>query len=260
MSQPETGKAGGAMGSVASTFRVLEEVARRQPIGLRELARYLEMPKSTVHRCLVSLREVGWLYVVDPERARWGITSKPLAIGLAAAGHINLRDVADAHMEELRAATKETVHMSAREGDTLVLLVRKDGLQAIRTFIALGTKVPIHATSSGVAVMSRMSAEEVETVLDQSLEKYTDATPVSRETVLAEVGRARELGYAVNGSGWWRPEVGGISAAVVGGGGQPLAAVTISLPVNRLQVVDVAGFGQLVAETAGAISKDLQHL
>ena len=43
--QPESGK---VIESVLSTLRVLEVVAQRQPIGISELARVTEMPKSTV--------------------------------------------------------------------------------------------------------------------------------------------------------------------------------------------------------------------
>src|SRR5262245_60272422 len=102
--------------AVLSTFRVLEEVAQLQPVGVSELARSTGMPKSTVQRCLLTLQYVGWLRMVDPTRAKWGVTTKPLGIGLRAAGEEGLREAAQPFLDELRTVTSETVHLAVRDG------------------------------------------------------------------------------------------------------------------------------------------------
>ena len=43
------------MRSVRPTFQILDAVADNQPIGLSELARRLDLPKSTVQRNLATL-------------------------------------------------------------------------------------------------------------------------------------------------------------------------------------------------------------
>ena len=50
-----------ATNAVVSAFRVLEAVSTMQPVGLSDLARQVELPKSTVQRSLLTLAEVGWL-------------------------------------------------------------------------------------------------------------------------------------------------------------------------------------------------------
>ncbi|MFP3472194.1 helix-turn-helix domain-containing protein, partial [Micrococcus sp. SIMBA_144] len=47
--------------SVVNAFAVLEAVAEHQPVGLSETARLTGLPKTTVLRCLATLRETGWL-------------------------------------------------------------------------------------------------------------------------------------------------------------------------------------------------------
>ena len=49
------------MRNVLSTLRVLEEVATRQTVGVGELARVLNMPKSSVQRALHALNSAGWI-------------------------------------------------------------------------------------------------------------------------------------------------------------------------------------------------------
>ena len=57
--------------SVVTAFSVLERVAELQPVGLSELARAADLPKSTVHRCLQTLQEVGWVESSGGTSARW---------------------------------------------------------------------------------------------------------------------------------------------------------------------------------------------
>ncbi|URN01162.1 IclR family transcriptional regulator [Actinomadura madurae] len=254
MSEPEVGK---AMGSVLSTLRVLEEVAQRQPVGVSEIARVTEMPKSTVQRCLVTLRTAGWLRIVDTERSRWGVTSKPLGIGLTAAGEAGLRDVAGPYLESLRDTTNETIHFAVRDGNSLLILMRRDSGQAVRTYVEVGTRAPLHATSCGMAILAKMPPAEAEAALDGELKKYTDTTIVSRQALLEEVERTRARGYAVNDASWWRPDVCAIGAAVVNAAGKPIAALAVSVPSSRFYRQNETFYARHALDTAGRISKEL---
>lgn len=254
MSQPEYGK---AMASVLSTLRVLEEVAQRQPVGVSELARATEMPKSTVQRCLVTLRTAGWLRIVDTDRARWGVTSKPLGIGLRAAGEAGLRDAAGPHLETLRDATNETIHFAVRDGNSLRILMRRDSSQAVRTFVEVGTRAPLHATSCGMAILAKMTPDESEVALDGELKRYTDTTIVTKKALLDEVERTRERGYAVNDASWWRPDVCAIGAAIVNAAGKPVAALAVSVPSSRFYRQNEAFYAKQALDAAEKISKAL---
>ncbi|WP_233574023.1 IclR family transcriptional regulator [Amycolatopsis panacis] len=257
MAQSESNK---PVAAVLNTFRVLEEVARRQPIGVSELARATEMPKSSVQRCLMTLQHVGWLRMVDPERARWGVTTKPLGIGLRAAGEEGLREAAQPFLEELRDVTEETIHLTVCDGGSLIIIARRDSPQPVRTFVEIGTRAPIHATASGLAMMAHMGDDELDRVLGTDLQKYTRSTLVDRSGVLAEVERTRKRGYAVNDASMWRPDVSAIAAAVTTSSGRPIAAVAISIPSSRFDRKRFRFYGDHALETAAKISEAIQKL
>ncbi|GAA3525257.1 IclR family transcriptional regulator [Amycolatopsis ultiminotia] len=257
MTQSESNK---PVAAVLSTFRVLEEVARRQPVGVSELARATGMPKSSVQRCLVTLQHAGWLRMVDADRARWGVTTKPLGIGLRAAGEEGLREVAQPYLEELRDLTTETVHLSVCDGGSLVIIARRDSPQAVRTFVEIGTRAPIHATASGIAILAHLGEEELDRVLGTDLDRHTATTMVQRPEVLAEVTRTREQGYAVNESSWWRPDVSAVAAAVTASSGRPVAAVAISVPSSRFARENAAVYGKQALSTTAKISEAIQKL
>jgi DNA-binding IclR family transcriptional regulator len=254
MTQPESGK---SIAIVLNTLRILEEVAQRQPIGVSELSRVTQMPKSTVQRCLVTLGKAGWLRIVDPDHSRWGVTGKPLGIGLAAAGEAGLRDVAGPFIEELRDATNETIHLAVRDANSLLILLRRDSSQAVRTFVEVGTRAPLHATASGIAVLAKDSDDEVEAVLDGDLAKYTDTTLAAKEAVLDEIARTRARGYSVNDACWWRHGVCGVGAAIVSRSGKAVAGLVISIPSSRYFRQNEARYGEQAVATAEKISRAL---
>ncbi|MCW2691577.1 MAG: IclR family transcriptional regulator [Mycobacterium sp.] len=244
------------MQSVLSALRVLEEVAARQPAGVAELARALDMPKSSVHRALTTLREAGWVRSTGGELPRYLLTSRALTVGRSASAETGLREAALPEMQRLRDATDETIHLSLRESDDVVLIERVDCRQAVRTFNALGTHAPLHASASGKAVLALLPSEEIDRIIDLGLRGYTSATVVDEGALRMELADIRERGYATN-TGEWRPDVAAVGAAVCGDDGQPLGAINVSAPASRTTPDDLVRHGALLLRACAAVEQRL---
>lgn len=244
-----------SMNSVLSTLRVLEEVAMRQPIGVSELARVTQIPKSSVQRCLVTLQQAGWLRVVDREHARWGVTMKALAIGLRGAGEQDLRDLAAPVVEGLAAETDETVQLGLRDGEDYVIVATQDSTQVVRVFLEIGTRVPLRATSAGVAIMSRLEPADVDELLKHELREFAHSPVASSDELREEIKRTARRGYALNASGWFRPHVASIAAAITDTSGRPIAGLTLSIPQMRYDSAQEKALARLVVAGADEISK-----
>ncbi|AEA26271.1 transcriptional regulator, IclR family [Pseudonocardia dioxanivorans CB1190] len=245
----------GGIQSALSTLRVLEEVARRQPVGVSEIARATEMPKSSVQRCLVTLQQAGWLRVVDTTRARWGLTAKPVGIGLRAAGEGGLREAALPVMRELSKELNETVHLAVRDGDGLLIVARRDGTRTLRTYVELGTVAPLHGTASGLAILAGLPDAEIDDVVAAGLEAFTETTIVDGDALRAEIDATRARGFAVNVASWWRPHVAAVAAAITGPAGRPVAAFAVSIPSVRFDPDDVERIGGLAVQAADQVSE-----
>lgn len=241
--------------SALSTLRVLEVVAARQPVGVSELARLTDMPKSSVQRCLVTLQQAGWLRVVDPQRARWGLTAKPLSIGLRAAGEGDLREAALPVLRELARQTNETVHLAVRDANSLVIVARRDSTQSIRTYVELGTVAPLHGTASGLAILAKLDDAEVDAVVAAGLEAYTETTIVDPVALRAEIAETRRRGFAVNTASWWRPHVAAVASAIADPAGRPIAAFALSIPTVRFDPAMVPRYGALAVEAAARVTR-----
>jgi IclR family acetate operon transcriptional repressor len=247
------------MRNVLNTLRVLEEVAARQPIGVGELARVLDMPKSSVQRALVTLNTAGWIRPASGEVTRWVMTTKALAVGGRASGDLGLRDAAVPIMEELRRRTEETIHLTVPEEDKVVLIERLETAKPVRISMALGHALPLHASANGKAVLANSAAEAIRGLLADELPRYTDTTITDPDRLRAELAEIRTRGFALN-HGEWRSDVGSVAAAVMAGPEKPIASLSVNIPVSRLTTESQARYGIAVSEAARLLSARLGYV
>jgi DNA-binding IclR family transcriptional regulator len=245
-----------------TTLRVLETVSDLQPAGVSAIARAAGIPKSSAQRCLHTLREAGWLALAPSDRTRWVLTGKALTVGLRASADVGLRETARGTMEWLRDETGETIHLSGFSGDatrpheSLVIVDRLDSTQPVRTWVRLGTVVPLHASSSGRAVLAQLPHREVEALLEEPLERYAENTLATVDDVMADLRMVRERGYATVESGW-RAGVGAVGAALLDSRQRPVGALAISMPAQRYDRKRARELGPRVAVAAREISDTL---
>jgi IclR family acetate operon transcriptional repressor len=245
-----------ALRNVLNTLHVLEEVASRQPIGVGELARVLDMPKSSVQRALVTLNTAGWIRPAPGEVTRWMMTKKALTIGGRSSDDLDLRGAAVPIMENLRRQTEETIHLTVPEGGKMVLIERLETDKPVRIIMALGHALPMHASANGKAVLAYSSPEVISQLLADELPRYSDTTITDPDELRAQLAAIRQRGFAVN-HGEWRSDVGSVAAAVIGADEQPIASVSVNLPVSRLTEQSEAAFGAAVREAASNLSARL---
>ena len=257
MQEEEAGKPASSvrsMNSVLSTLRVFEEVAQRQPVGVSELSRCTEIPKSTVQRGLITLQQAGWLKVVDAERARWGVTTKALSLGLRSAGEVDLKEVAEPVIKRLAAETNETVMLATRDGDSLVIVASQDTDQVVRVVLDVGTRVPLLATSGGTAIMALLDEAEVDELLTHELPDFAQTPDFA--ALRRDIAQTAKRGYALNGSSsWYRPQVSSIGAAITNPAGRPVAAITLAVPDTRYTRAQEKTFAPLVVAAAAEVSR-----
>jgi IclR family acetate operon transcriptional repressor len=242
------------MQSVVRSLNVLEAVAAHQPVGVAELSRRLELPKSTVQRSLVTLAEVGWLEPVDGELTRWALGPSARRLARGHGHEVNLREAALGPMQALRDETNETIHLGVPDGLSWVVLVeRMDSTQAVRTFNELGTRTPMHATSTGLAMLAHFAKSRLDAVIAEGLAAYSRTTVSDPDELRAELRRIRKRGYALNLRAY-RPQVAAVGAAVLDRNGEPVAGLCISMPDSRYQRRLVPHWGELVQKAATDIS------
>lgn len=221
------------MNSVLTALRVFEEVAAAQPVGLSELSKRLDVPKSTVQRCLKTLADAGWLRPAAGDAGRWVITGRAFSLGSAMSAGDDLRDVALPELSRLQAETGETVHLAVPDGSELVLIERLDSAHQLRAFLPLGTRLPLHAASTGKAYLASLPDAQVEEFLSTELAPLTDRTVTDPAALRREIAEIRRRGYAVTDQGL-HDGIAAVAVALRGRGGAVRGCFSVSGPASRL--------------------------
>jgi IclR family acetate operon transcriptional repressor len=244
------------MDSVKSVLRIIEAVATSPEIGVSDLARHLQQPKTTVQRGLMTLHEAGWIKPTNEPRRRWKITSKLFMLSRSAETEARLRRAALPIMQSLRDETQETTHLMVREERHLVLIERVDSPLALRTVRDLGSRSPLHVSANGKAYLAYLSAREQEDYLNGKLTALTENSKTDPELIRRDLAQIRKVGYATN-VGELDLHVHAVAAPVMNQEGRPIAALSISCPASRLPVERMAAFGEKVIAAARTVGQRL---
>lgn len=217
------------------------------------LAQTCGLNRATAWRILSTLESHG-MVSCHRQSGQW-------SIGLAVAGlacAVGLHSlVAAAHpvLLELSARTGETADLAVLRGAGLTY-VDEVRPAAIVSAEWLGRTVPLHATSTGKALLAALDGRSLRQLVPAVLEAHTETTITDPDTLTTELVRTRERGYATC-RGELEAHLHGVSAPVLAGSGQPVAVVSIWGPDVRVTAERIPVLGDLVAAAARRISAAL---
>lgn len=244
------------MRSVRTTFQILEAVADNQPIGLSELARRLELPKSTVQRSLATLADLGWIRPDGRELTRWALGERVRTLSEKVDDLGPLRAVAMPLLGELNTETLETIHLAVLESRTVRLIERLDSKYPLRLVKPIGTRSPLHASSTGKSILAHLPEAEVDAYLGGDLPSVTASTITEPDLLRAELKTIRERGYAVADEELTDGIISVAASIRPAGRARPIAAVSVSGPSSRMRA-NFRAYGQKVASVAAQIEANL---
>lgn len=229
--------------------------------SLNELVDAAELNKSTVFRMLTALESEGLL-----ERTQVGdyqLGPEIIALGGRAMLNNDLIRVARPLLEELVEETGErtTLEQLVANSDgsySMLVLVEIQGKYLISINQYTGSRLPMHATSTGKAMLAFMAEEEREIALQQHFDVLTEKTVVDSTELAAELTMIRERGYA---AAIGELEVGLMAAGAViyNYSGEPVASISIEGPDSRISEERLHELAKELVSTARAISARLGY-
>ncbi len=217
--------------TVEKALQIVETLSNSQvPIGVSELGRKLGMNKSTVFRLLDTLCRRGYTRK-DAATSGYVLTTKLWELGVGVLQKLTLRDVARPVMEAVTRATGETTMVGVMQDGDALILEKVDSPAALQIASPLGTRVALHCSSIGRAMLAFQTDEFVEMTLS-SLQPRTEFTISSREALTTELDRIRHLRVA-ECIDEWAIGVSGISAPVRDQSGSVVGSFCITGPTSR---------------------------
>lgn len=245
------------LSSVRNAARLLKVFrSRERELGVSELARRLELGKSTVHRILGTLTSEG-LIEQNPLTGNYRLGLLMFELGEAVRVHMDLHAAAGPVLASLREETRESCQVGILDGIEVVYVDRLESPQTLRLFTETGRRVPVHCTSSGKILLAHLDDAALDAVLAKApLTALTSRTITDRQALRAELVTARRRGWA---EAVEEREVGvaSIAAPVHGVQGEVVAAISIGAPLARLGQAARRRLAPILVEAGEAASRRL---
>ena len=228
------------------------------PIGVTEVAERTELAKSTAARLLASLAREGAVEQV-PGQTRYRLGPRMATLSAGVAPVRNLVAIARPILEALARETGEAAGLSVPDGATVHYIDQVDSTHEVQVRDWTGTRVPMHAVSSGQVFLAHMNPTEVERYLAQPRVSFTPKT-ITDSSALRD--RLRQV--QLDGFAWVREEfaegLNSVAAPVADDGGEIVAAVHLHGPSYRFPALgETTQISELVVEAAGRLSKRLRR-
>lgn len=197
---------------------------------LADLARRTGYYKSTILRLAASLERRGYLTRLADRGWRLGPAASRLGSVYQAA--FDLGDIVEPVLQKVVAETGETAAFHVREGNIRISLYRVESPQRIRDHVRQGEHLPLDRGAGGKVLLAFSGARGAE------FER------IRRQMLYVSLGNRIA-------------DLGGVSAPVFGVGHRLIGALTVSVPLSRLDKKAVARFGPVVLAHAAALTRAL---
>ncbi|NNN20092.1 MAG: IclR family transcriptional regulator [Acidimicrobiaceae bacterium] len=234
--------------SVENALELLLMLSRNETVGVSEVAEAVGIAPSSAHRMLKTLCSCN--FAVQAPRRRYSRGPAFFWLGEGSIQtHKTLRKLLGPWLEEITSEMGETSHLVVLEGCSIRFLMSVEANREFRVTSRAGRLYPAHRTSSGKALLSNLSDEEV-------FDLYSSYNSTAAKEVLGnfehfckELEKTRAQGFGLNLE---ESEAGlvSVSACVKTWTGREIAAFSISMPTVRIKLSDTEKIGRRMIEYA----------
>lgn len=245
---------GGRGSALEKAIHVLNEIATSpRPVGLAELASAIELPRTTIHRILQQLVDMG-LVLRAPEKDHYLVGPNMIrlsALSLASMStHPPLRSV----LQELVNETEETCNVGVLDQDEIVYIERVEGTSPLRHHLHVGSRVPVHCTAIGKLLVAELHKNIRTRILAaRPLHKFTENTLTDPDDLETEFARIRSQGYSINYEEYERG-LTGLAVPIRDRGKKAVAALSINAPSLRMDLETARSYLPSMKAKAGFIA------
>jgi DNA-binding IclR family transcriptional regulator len=245
--------------AAVKALTVLEHLlAYRSGRTLTQLSEDLNLPLSSVNDIIKTLVKMGFLQP-DAESRRYKLTLKLLDLGQS---YLQQMPLYTASLPLLGQLSKRfdgvaAVYFFYREACKLLLIAEEGGAPQLRFGWQVGSAV-LHCSSPGKVVLASLSSDDVVKILSVTdMPQLTPHTITNLADLQRDLSQVRKHGYALD---LQETFLGiGCIAIPINLPGSTSAALTIRVPIERLEVDFIEEALDVLSNTAAAIANGVRR-
>jgi IclR family transcriptional regulator, pca regulon regulatory protein len=194
---------GGLSQSLERGLAILSCFSERRPLlGISDLARAVELNKSTAHRYVATLTALGYLQQ-DPATRKYRLGLRVIELGFAAVNSMEISKVAGPFLQSLSEETGHTASLAVLDGTDILYIARcrsvRENRYGIDLNLHVGSRLPAYCTSMGKVLLAHQPSDRFGRLVDRmDLTRRGPNTLTAREALVTAVAQARRTGFAVN--------------------------------------------------------------
>lgn len=236
------------------TIEILKLVSKKPDgITLDDICEKLELPKTSAYDIVTTLAEMGMVNVDRGQRQRYTIGLTAYRIGINYTNNLDFISVIEPELKAFAREVGKTVFFGVRSDHEVVYICKAEPENPIITTATVGTKNPMYCTSLGKVILAYSDEETREQVISRiKFQKKTERTILDQESLLKELEKVKELGYALDAREV-EEHMECVGAPVFASDGTVLGAISVSSLYKPTE--DYERLGCLVREKAREVSK-----
>ena len=244
--------------SLDRALEILKLLGAEPEMRVTDLARRLEVHKSTVFRLLATLQNHG-LVEQNPTTERYRLGYGLVRLAGSVVAELDLARAARSVLEALAIQTGETVNLAILQGDQVVNIDQISAPNLVVNVNWVGKQTPLHATSNGKVLLAHLAADERGRLLSRVLPRLTPRTITDPRILEKQLRRVLQDGYAFTLE---ELEVGlnAVAAPIYAADGRVLAAVSVAGPSYRVTPQRLTELGEMTKDAGEAISRRLGYI
>lgn len=230
----------------------------RRALSVAEICKMTGFPRSTTHRLLASLRDVGFLEQ-EHERDGYRLGLRLFEFGSIALSNLDVHREGRAIVESLHRLTDRAVHLAVFDGERAVIIHRMEAGNETRIPSTYVENSPAYCTSVGKAILAHQEPHVLDRIIAAGLERYTETTLTDPDALRADLALTRDRGYAVD-EGEHQPGLRCVGAPIRNTSGVVFGAISVSAPSWQLPETEIEELSKVVTYHANLVSQRLGYV
>jgi DNA-binding IclR family transcriptional regulator len=258
MNNGQPGKRGDSEGpptqvqSVDRALTILEYLAEHGSGGVTEIAKSLDVHKSTAFRLVVALENRQLVEQIE-ERGKYRLGFGLIRLAGATSAQLDLTKVGRPVCARLAREFGETVNIAVLDSNSAINITQEHGSTVVATRNWVGKRTPLHATSSGKVLLAYDTGGTLTELLAAGLDRFTKQTVTDGAALREQLTAVRARDWA-----WCSEELevglNAVAAPIFSGDGEMIASVSVSGPSYRLIATEFPSVAERLVAGADEIS------
>jgi DNA-binding IclR family transcriptional regulator len=222
-----------------------------------EIGDALGIPKSSLTNLLRNLEARNYLQLV-PGPNTYELGPALFSLARAARSKRDLFDIAKTFVERVTAKTNESAAFNIVRGREQVECVfGANSSQPLQFIMQVGQVAPLHAVSSGKAILAFLPTAERETYLKNlPASKITSSTKTSVDAISKDLKKIAREGVAYSYEEF-TPGIVGVGVPVLDAQGLPVGAINVAVPAIRFDRARGDELADALRNAARALEREL---